>query len=167
MQAVQTADRNRSTAALVSTAIGQVLVFGTVLPWHADVGEPPRDPLPRAWQEHYRVLKEQAREWAQLRESYPDAMLCVAGDLNMSLGGPRFYGTRQGRELLQRAMAGAGLDCATSFDRIPAGLLQHPCIDHVLLPAEFAGASRVVCAWEGQVAGGLKLSDHSGLAVEL
>lgn len=163
-RSIEVADPNRCVAALIDSPIGGLLVFGVVVPWHADVGEPPRDPTPRVWQEQHRVLKGLAGEWRQLQVRWPNALLCVAGDLNLSLGGPRYYGSAQGRSLLEEAMRECRLECATRFDCVPAGALAHPAIDHVLIPTGVV--SKVVAAWEGRTLEGPKLSDHSGLVVE-
>lgn len=162
---IDVADPNRCAATLLTAPGGEILVFGAVVPWHADVGEPPRDPRPRMWQEQYRVLPLLSGEWQRLQASWPNASLYVAGDINLSLGGPHFYGTARGRGLLEAAMESCRLECATCFDRVPAGALKHPAIDHVLLPRDMR--SEVVAAWEGTTCNGVKLSDHSGLVVEV
>lgn len=162
---IAVADHNRCVAALLDAPGGELLVFGVVVPWHADVGEPPRDPRPRMWQEQYRVLPALGQEWRQLQTRWPEASLCVAGDLNLSIGGPRYYGTTHGRVLLDEAMQRCRLQCATPFDRVPAGALEYPAIDHVLVPVGVSAT--VVAAWEGRTPEGLKLSDHSGLVVEV
>lgn len=165
LRTVAVADADRTAAALIETALGPVAVFGAVLPWHSDRGETPSDPPPRNWQEQNRVTPLQGEAWRALRAAFPQARLCVAGDLNMNLGGPHLYGTAHGRGLLAQAMAGAGLACLTAFDRVPAGLLRQGLIDHVLFDAADAEGARVVAAWEGRAADGAVLSDHSGVVV--
>ena len=167
LRTIPVVDDNRSVAALIDTPLGRTVVFGTVVPWHSDRGEPPSDPPARNWQEQYRVTPLLGQAWRHLREAFPDDRLCVAGDLNMNLGGPHVYGTAQGRRLFTEAMARAGLACLTHFDRIPAGMLEHGMIDHVLFNAASAEGSRVVSAWEGRAAGGTILSDHSGVVVAI
>jgi endonuclease/exonuclease/phosphatase family metal-dependent hydrolase len=164
MKTVKVEDDSRTAAVVVDTPCGPLLVFGTVLPWNTDRGPSGEG---RGWSEQDRVLPLQAREWARLREEHPDTPLCVAGDLNMNLGGPHYYGTRRGRETLRRGLAGAGLVCVTETDRIPAALLRHPPIDHVCLSERIAGGARVVDGWEGEDRDGVRLSDHSALMVEV
>lgn len=135
------------------------------MPWASDRGDNMSDEPVRNWSEHHRIVVQQGEEWADLRRQYPNAELCVAGDLNMNLGGPHYYGTAQGRRLLRAAMAASGLFCATSTERIPPGALMHPPIDHVLLPMAWDSRSTVAGTWEGRVGTGPRLSDHSGLAV--
>ena len=138
-----------------------------MLPWHADRGEIPTTPPPRNWQEQYRAIPDQAADWRRLQATFPQAALCVAGDLNMNLGGPHLYGTAEGRALLAEAMASSGLAAATAFGCLPAGLLQHPMIDHILLPQAWMAGARVAQAWEGADHIHGRLSDHSGVVVEV
>ncbi len=167
LEVIPVADANRTVAALIDTPLGRTVVFGTVLPWHSDRGEPPSDPPPRNWQEQDRVTPLQGAASRDLRHAFPDARLCVAGDLNMNLGGPHLYGTARGRGLLTRAMEEADLACLTSFDRVPAGALKQGLIDHILFDAAYAERAEVVATWEGRTADGARLSDHSGAVVAL
>ena len=114
-----------------------------------------------------RVLPIQLAEWRGIQEQFPDAALIVAGDLNMSLGGKHYYGTNRGRKALRDGLAELGLACATEYERVPADWLRYSPIDHVVVPEAWLARTRVVAAWEGTDATGRKLSDHSGLVVEV
>jgi exonuclease III len=161
-------DEERTVAALIDTPHGALIVFGTVLPWHSDRGKHPIGIKVTNWSEHYRVIDEQCAEWAALRRDHPGAALCVAGDLNLNLGGPHFYGTARGRSAICAAMDHNHLECATGYSQIPKECrLAHSPIDHVLVSRSLAGNSRVVEAWEGKRPDGTRLSDHSGVVVEL
>jgi endonuclease/exonuclease/phosphatase family metal-dependent hydrolase len=48
-----------------------------------------------------------------------------------------------------------------------SGMLRHSPIDHVLLSKDLADRIEVTDAWEGTTPDGAKLSDHSGLVVEV
>lgn len=165
LRVVDVRDIRRTVAAILEAPSGPLLVYGTVMPWADDRGDTPSDLPVRNWSEHHRVVVQQGEEWAALRLAYPDVDLCVAGDLNMNLGGKHYYGTAKGRGFLREAMARSGLFCATETDRVPPGALAHPPIDHVLLPAGWAARTAVAAAWEGRSAD-MRLSDHSGLVVE-
>lgn len=82
IERLATSDPRRCVAArLDAGAAGDLIVYGTVLPWNGDVG--PNDAQPaRGWEEFHRVVPQQSRDWALLRERYPAATLVVAGDLN-------------------------------------------------------------------------------------
>jgi len=159
---VSAGDSNRTVAALVESPLGPLVVYGTVLPWHSDLGP---DASAKVWAEHHRVVPMQAKEWARLRADYPEAALCVAGDLNMNLGGPHYYGTAKGRELLRDGLRDASLACVTETERVPEGLLSHGPIDHICVSEQLASRATVVGAWEGRDGDGVRLSDHSGLVV--
>ena len=157
IQEVTVRDEMRTAAALYEGPAGPILVYGTVLPWHTDHGP---EGTARNWTEHYRVIPEQAAEWADLAARHPQATLCVAGDYNSDLADVHIYGTKQGRALLESGLAGAGLRCAT---RTAPGLADAP-IDHVSVSG--MGRISVVAAWEGTV-DGEELSDHSAVVVEV
>jgi hypothetical protein len=93
-------DPERTAAALIDSPQGPLILYGTVLPWHSDRGQHPVGVAVKNWTEFYRVLEQQSQEWQELRRRHSAADLCVAGDLNMNLGGPHHYGTRAGREQL-------------------------------------------------------------------
>lgn len=93
--------------------------------------------------------------------------MCVAGDFNMNLGGRHYYGTNKGRELLRLALSQADLECVTETGRLPDGALRHPPIDHIALSTSLTAQAGLVAAWEGTTADGVRLSDHSGLMVEV
>ena len=80
LRTIPVVDDNRSVAALIDTPLGRTVVFGTVVPWHSDRGDPPSDPPARNWQEQYRVTPLLGQAWRHLREAFPDDRLCVAGD---------------------------------------------------------------------------------------
>lgn len=157
-------DPVRTVAAIVATPAGSVLVYGTVLPWGADPGPDTANPA-KGWSEMDRVLPVQLAEWRRLRDAHPGVPLVVAGDLNMNLGGSHYYGTKRCRDTLLTGVQALGLACATTTDRVPPGALRFPPIDHVLVPSWWS--TRVVSAWEGTNAEGSRLSDHSGLVVEV
>jgi hypothetical protein len=163
MKAVLVEDSNRTVAALIESPLGPLVVYGTVLPWHTDLG--PKGNA-EAWSEHHRIVPRQGQEWATLRAAYPQAALVVAGDFNMNLGGRHHYGTAAGREMLRAGLRGAALVCITETERVPVGLSHAP-IDHICLSEQLAPQARVAEAWEGTDAERVRLSDHIGLVVEI
>lgn len=151
-------DEERTVIALIDAgARGQVLVYGTVLPWKGDRGK-------FNWSEHHTVVPQQCNEWRELRQRYPDAALCVAGDYNTDMVRGGYYGTREGIALLSAGLADCRLYCATAPERIPSGLLEFPPIDHIALPLKWRHQIQVSAAWPAQKG---VLSDHGGLVVTI
>jgi hypothetical protein len=81
---ITTIDPLRTVALLLSYGTG-LLIYGTVLPWQSDAGDVRAEPPPKSWQEHRRVVEEQAQEWQALRAQFPDTFLAIAGDWNTDL----------------------------------------------------------------------------------
>ena len=165
IQRIDVGDPIRTVAAILDCPSGRMAVYGTVLPWGSDPG--PGDPPAKGWTEQDRVLPIQLAEWRAIQAAYSDVPLVVAGDLNMSLGGKHYYGTARGRTALREGLTDIGLACATEYERLPPDALQHSPIDHLIVPEEWLPRTRVVAAWEGKSGTERKLSDHSGLVVEV
>jgi hypothetical protein len=161
---IDTDDAERTVAVEVTAHFGPLIVYGTVLPWGGDPGPDATCPA-KGWSEMDRLLPLQLAEWRRLRDAHPEVPLVVAGDLNMNLGGAHYYGTKRCRATLLDGIRELGLACATTTDKVPVGALRYPPIDHVLVPASWS--TRVVSAWEGTTPEGVRLSDHSGLVVEV
>lgn len=165
LQQIDVEDPVRTVAALLDSPAGPLAVYGTVLPWHTDPGS--GDVPAKNWSEQDRVLPIQIAEWHAIRAEFSDVPLVVAGDLNMNLGGKHYYGTKRGMGALREGLVALELGCATEYDRLPVGALEHSPIDHVVVPAAWLPRTRVVSAWEGNDGTGPRLSDHSGLVIEV
>lgn len=157
---------NVAIAARVDAPTGSVIVYGTVLPYHADQQHLGR----KRWQEYFDVLPRQAGDWRRLRDAHPDVRFCVAGDLNQSLDQKRWpqhgkwYGTEATRSALTDALGAAGLRCVTDGELVDMGLLHsRSTIDHVCLDLAWAEAGYSVGAWEAGRNDGVELSDHNGV----
>jgi hypothetical protein len=85
----------------------------------------------------------------------------------MNLGGPHYYGTARGREMLRAGLGSASLVCVTETGCVPEGRLRHGPIDHICVSEQLVAEAKVVGAWEGTDADGVRLSDHSGLVVAI
>lgn len=166
LEHVPARDPDVSVCARVATPIGPLLVYGTVLPYHAD-GVVTRGA--RTWTEFHRVIPLERAAWARLRTEFPAEGLCLAGDLNQSLDGRRWqgrewYGTRATRAALGSALADCGLTCVTAHDLVASGhLTTRSSIDHICLDRALAGMVRAVGAWEAGEGDGERLSDHNGV----
>lgn len=170
LAALETYDPHIAACGLVDTPLGEMVIYGTVLPYHADrvaTGEA------KSWSEFHRVTPMQAQDWRRLRGAHPDARFCVAGDLNQSLDGRRWsgrewYGTKATRRVLLDALAAAELACVTGHDLVGAGhLTTRSRIDHLCFDAVSIEGGVQVGAWEAGRGDGVRLSDHNGVFVDL
>ena len=66
---VATIDEERTAAAVVTGPGGDLLVYGTVLPWHADRGRAATGVSVRNWSEHHRVIPSRAANGGRFRRS--------------------------------------------------------------------------------------------------
>jgi endonuclease/exonuclease/phosphatase family metal-dependent hydrolase len=160
---IGTADPRRTVAVELE---GDVIVYGTVLPWHTDNG--PSGDKSANWAEFRRVVPIQGAEWRSLREQHPGHILIVAGDLNQSLGDRHYYGGRELRQLVEDQCSAADLQVLTGLahQQVP---LAHPVIDHIALapPAGSSARTQRLIGWEGGWEGPGRLSDHSAVGVSV
>ncbi|MES1200078.1 MAG: endonuclease/exonuclease/phosphatase family protein [Pseudomonadota bacterium] len=162
LQRATVSDPERTVAALLETTLGPLTVYGTVMPWADDKGRMGEREDAKRWSEHHRVIPLQIADWLELRKTNPGVPLCVAGDFNTDMLTCASYGTRKGIEMLRGGLASVGLSCVTA--ELCAKSLVSPPIDHIALPTIWR--SSLVAAWEGK-AGSPRLSDHSGMVVEV
>lgn len=167
IERLRTSDPRRCVAARLDAGdAGDVIVYGTVLPWNGDFG-PIRECPAKGWEEFQRVVPLQGQEWQSLRMRFPDATLIVAGDLNQDLGGRHYYGTEACRALLNSELSKANLVCLTTTDRFAVDVLQHPPIDHVCVrPGRGRHFTSEVHGWNNLI-DGVVLSDHGGVLATL
>ncbi|HEX6535479.1 MAG TPA: endonuclease/exonuclease/phosphatase family protein [Gemmatimonadaceae bacterium] len=167
---LETYDSQIAACARLDAPGGRLLVYGTVLPYHADAG---RSGRAKPWKEFRRIVPRQRADWERLRAEFPDDRLCVAGDLNQSLDerrwhGRQWYGAASTRALLLDALAAARLTCVTAHDLVATGHLStQSTIDHICIDLALADRVRTVGAWEAGCGDGVRLSDHNGVYVEL
>jgi hypothetical protein len=170
VEQVETYDAKVTACASVATPAGSILIYGTVLPWHAAKGP---DGVTKSWAEFHRVLPLQSLDWVRLKKRFLSAPLCVAGDLNQSLDGRRwngrqYYGSHATRAALRTAIHGAGLSAVTAHDLVEAGqLTNRSTIDHICLDSSIAAPPAQVGAWEAVASDGTALSDHNGVWADL
>ncbi|MFN3219849.1 MAG: endonuclease/exonuclease/phosphatase family protein [Acidimicrobiales bacterium] len=144
----------RFVAGTTETAIGPVRVMGICIPWPmANVNNGPKNAKP--WELAMRWLDCFA-ELVANRDR--DMLLVVAGDFNQRV--PR----RKGGNKAAAAKLEAALGDLTVVTAGTPARLQRPGIDHIAMCPRLA-ATRV-WGWPKDD-GGIKMSDHSGVAAEL
>lgn len=159
-------DPRGAVSAIIDSPDGELLVYGTVLPWADEKGD---DGQATMWQVHYEQIQRQAQEWQTLRSMHPDTPLIVAGDFNQDRDGSGWYGTRHGRDLLTKALHEADLVCATAEDVVANGKLRGShLVDHIAICHRWAsGYGLSVNCWEKTDQDGTILSDHPTVAIDL
>jgi endonuclease/exonuclease/phosphatase family metal-dependent hydrolase len=161
---VPTADPVRTACVRVPRqTAAPLLIYGTVLPWRADIRFRPL----RGGEAFCHALEQQANDWAALRVSYPDHILCVAGDFNQEAARPCRVGTAKGLRALSQALADNDLICVTGGTNDPlrrrtAGA--RGTIDHICLTSGAATLTSRIDSWPDAIEG---LTDHFGTSVEL
>jgi len=166
-----TATPHRATCAVLETPLGELVVYGTVIPYHGA-----RWPYgtPRNWDAHYAAIATQGADWSRLQRKYPGYGLCIAGDLNQTRTGRLWYGSKWGRALLNLALKENKLVGITQDDFSAAqnlapedGALLARSIDHICLAQRWARMVKQVGIWPNETPDGEYLSDHSGVFIDL
>ena len=121
--------------------IGSFLVYGTVIPWDKDEGLSKGVKAGR-WEEHRRQVKVQTTEWEVLSKSYPEHLLCIAGDFNQHRGSVGSYKDAESVKRVTESTALCHLTCVTQ-NYPESAKLSKPLVDHVCLPDRLAKLSSV------------------------
>lgn len=154
-----------AAAAIPDSSFGELVVYGTVLPWtnawHEIIGA--------SGQAFEAALSLQFEDWQRLAKRFPKATLIVAGDFNQDLAKMHYYGSRKKRHLLERALDGAGLIPLTAGTNDPIARDSPPyaCIDHICISRDRGWELASTNRWPDAAAPVKNISDHFGVHVEL
>lgn len=147
--------RSERTAAVRLSGPADLVVYGTVLPWNNDDRYGPR-----GLEAFAAALNFQRIDWEQLRKAEPAVPLVVAGDFNQDLlREGHYYGSKDKKALLRRALARNRLRCATRDLWVDG----HACIDHICLSRGIRATDAKPETWPAKR--DTSLSDHFGLAL--
>ena len=170
LELVETYDPEVAVCARVSAPGGPWLIYGTVLPYAADRGE---SGAAANWSEHYRVIEAHAADWESIRRQNPDARFVVAGDFNQSRDGRvwpwkrEWYGTKDGRAQLTKALNALELSCLTETDFVAQRkLASRSTVMHICADAQTALLAKSG-ALEATYVEGIRLSDHNIVLIDL
>jgi len=150
-------DPERTVACEINTSKGPLIIFGSVLPWYTD-----RDRYSYEEEVGSQILGD-----AIILPLLSGARICVAGDFNMNLGGPHYYGSRRNRQILTDALRMAELTVLTDYDATKSAKPDYGLIDHVAVSTNFASRRGEPMIIEKRDHAGHLLSDHHGVVVEL
>lgn len=172
---VQTHDPETAVCAEIESSGQRMLIYGTVLPYHAAGTKYPYRSRgetvsgKKTWQLHYESIASHAEEWQRLRREHPFHPFVIGGDLNQNRDGRRWYGTKHGRQQLGLALVGADLVCATEVTvNTEDGETLTPCIDHICMDQGLQKRVAKIIGWTaGTTETGRRVSDHNGVCVVL
>jgi endonuclease/exonuclease/phosphatase family metal-dependent hydrolase len=149
-------DPVRTTACVIQTPLGALLVFGTVLPWYQDVSHSVAEEIAR-----------QSEDWKAIQQSRGNVPMCVAGDFNVNLGGPHYYGRADGKEAVRNCLVDQGLVTLSDFKHTgPAQFDKFGLIDHIAVSASLAERAGRTDVWSRANERGETMSDHCGVAID-
>jgi endonuclease/exonuclease/phosphatase family metal-dependent hydrolase len=136
-----------------------VVVIGTVLPWHFD-------PLWLYPAGFFAALAIQVDEWGRLWGTPRTSGFIVAGDFNQSLPCQKRRGSEQGEIALKEALKSHDVLCLTEGSDSLTGIprIDHICVSRTALRPTFipqAGEWPIPCIGEKEI------SDHSGVFADL
>ena len=174
IETLPSSEETCSVCVRVSTQIGEMFVYGTIITYHGDTGRDVNNPSP-AWQEHYRSIKRHGDDWAKLSGAVP---IIIAGDFNQTRDGSLgTYGTSLGRKLLTKELCRSDLVCLTAENfattnklhidpnkGYPRSNIDHICMTRDAFTVEYVGAWDHFVRESGLVT---YLSDHNGVYVDL
>jgi hypothetical protein len=141
----------------------KMLIYGTIITYGADGV---KEGVAKSWERHREAVRQQTAEWQILKKTYPNHLLCVAGDFNENLDGTRWYGVKDAKDSIKQGLKEANLICATIDDlRSPPYELTRATVDHICLSENLRDSFNLE-AWEGTI-NGMALSDHNGVLVDL
>lgn len=171
---VETHDAETAVCVEIQAPIGRMLVYSTVIPYHAAgtslVYRSGGEFLQglNTYELHLQSIERHRSDWVRLRHAYPEHYFVVAGDFNQHRDGVGHYG-KQGVGPLDEALKGVQLTCVTGQDFKELGELKtRRNVDHICLDVELSEKVHVVHAWEaGLIEGKKPLSDHNGVWLDL
>lgn len=158
------ASRFTACAEIIIPTLDPLLVYGTVIPWDKDEGFS-RQHKPDRWVEHRRQVKVQTSEWEVLSKSYPDHLMCIAGDFNQHRGLSGSYKDIDSVEKVTDSMRLCGLRCITEKND-DFLYLSKPLVDHICLSESLASSAKVT-VYPYDAKGSSKLSDHHLVMAEI
>ncbi len=118
-QHLKTFNENRTACGRIKTPFGEIIIYGTIIPYHmAGVsGERYGNLNYKMWQYHEEDIYKQAEDWKQLILQNIDTPFFVVGDFNQCrTEGLKGYGTPEVKRLLSEKLCENGLVCVTEND---------------------------------------------------
>lgn len=176
MKQIETFDNFRTVSGIIKSPFGDIIVFGTIIPYHqAGVSGIRYGNLNyKIWEYHEKDLYAQSENWKKLIET-EKLPLFVIGDFNQTRFNNQGYGTARVREILTNLLNDLDLECITEIDFSEKYLTEDPIkkkirnnIDHICVSKSLLKEMKKieVGAWNNFTENGEYMSDHNGVYIE-
>ena len=176
LKQIETFDNFRTVSGTIKSPFGDIIVFGTIIPYHqAGVSGIRYGNLNyKIWEYHEKDLYAQSENWKKLIES-ENLPLFVIGDFNQTRFNNQGYGTARVREILTNLLIETDLECVTEIDFSEKYLTEDPIkkkirnnIDHICVSKSLLKKMNniEVGAWNNFTENGEYMSDHNGVYIE-
>lgn len=173
---IPTYDSETAVCAEIGTPIGNIIVYGTIITWHGDIGSNNESPSPQ-WFEHHKAIQDHGHDWNTLiQDQIFNQPLIVCGDFNQTRDGSKAYCSKDGEsiKLLSEQLKRNNLTCVTEEDFGASGKLAidpnkgypRSNIDHICMTSAAFDVLHVG-AWNHFTESGSYLSDHNGVYVDI
>lgn len=172
-----TYDDTRAICALIRTPFGDLIVYGTILPYHmagVNAGGKYLEQDCSPWELHEKSIVGLGDDLKKLKLDYPDSPLCIAGDFNQTRDNLRGgYGNNRLKLLLGEILHKNHLNCLTEENFSENGKLNpdpktgktRRNIDHICISSAWKSLMQNlgVNAWDHFNELGFRMSDHNGV----
>jgi len=173
---IETFDNFRTVSGIIKSPIGDIIIFGTIIPYHqAGVSGIRYGNLNyKIWEYHEKDLYAQRQNWQNLIE-IEKLPLLVIGDFNQTRFNCRGYGTHKVRQILTDILTELDLQCVTELDFSEKYLTEDPIkkkvrnnIDHICISNTLLKKLNKikVGAWNHFTENNEFMSDHNGVYIE-
>lgn len=106
-------DNETAVCAQIETPSGALIVYGTIIPYHAYKGLSGKS---GKWAEHEKSIVDHGNDWRTIQDKFPGVPFIVAGDFNQTRDGSKAYCPPNGIELLAEQLIRNNLTCITEED---------------------------------------------------
>jgi hypothetical protein len=173
-----TIDSNRTICGKIALPAGELIIYGTIIPYHmAGVSGLRYGNLGyKAWEYHEKDLVNQSNDWEQIIKQNSSTPFFIIGDFNQTRNRLPGYGTDKVRSLLTDILEKLKQSCVTAIDFSKDYLhpdpktgkirnnIDHICVSEALLDKL---SNYSVGAWDHFDENHFHLSDHNGVYIEM
>lgn len=168
IRTIETFDPDTAVCAEIMTPLGLMLVYGTIITYWGDTDKE----FPEIWKKHQDEIKNHAKNWTEIRNAFPNHILCVAGDFNQNRDNSDWLKpyamNKESVDQLSGHLKTNSLVCVTGHNirensehNIPKEEIPRANIDHICL-SERAANNVVTEYWYDKA-----LSSHNGVCVNI